>query len=72
MIDDGLGYSLAPRNDAIERLMGQQIGGVGPSDGGVDWAFGRKWGLGLRPGRVTTRLFPITSEGFPNLPPEEV
>ncbi|MCR9086858.1 MAG: DUF3363 domain-containing protein [Rhodobacteraceae bacterium] len=29
MIDDGLGFSLVPRNDALERGIGQQIGGVG-------------------------------------------
>ncbi|MBW4708258.1 DUF3363 domain-containing protein [Roseobacter sp. YSTF-M11] len=47
MIDNGLGFSLVPWNGALERRMGQQIGGVGLPGGGVDWAFGRKRGLGL-------------------------
>ncbi len=47
MIDDGFGFSLVPWNDALERRMGQQIAGVGMPGGGVNWAFGRKRGLGL-------------------------
>jgi len=47
MIDNGLGFSLVPWSDALERRMGQQIGGVGLPGGGMDWAFGRKRGLGL-------------------------
>ena len=47
MIDNGLGFSLVPWNDALERRLGQQIGGIGLPGGGVDWAFGRKRGLGL-------------------------
>lgn len=47
MIDNGLGFSLVPWNDALERRIGQQIGGIGLPGGGVDWAFGRKRGLGL-------------------------
>ena len=47
MIDNGLGFSLVPWNDALERRIGQQIGGIGLPGGGVNWAFGRKRGLGL-------------------------
>lgn len=47
MIDNGLGFSLVPWNDALERRLGQQIAGVGLSGGSVDWVFGRKRGLGL-------------------------
>lgn len=47
MIDNGLGFSLVPWNEALELRIGQQIGGVGLQGGGVDWSFGRKRGLGL-------------------------
>ncbi|MCE8517198.1 relaxase/mobilization nuclease and DUF3363 domain-containing protein [Ruegeria pomeroyi] len=47
MIDNGMGFSLVPWNDALERRMGQQIAGVGMPGGGIDWSFGRKRGLGL-------------------------
>lgn len=47
MIDNGMGFSLVPWNDALERRLGQQIAGIGLPGGGVDWAFGRKRGLGL-------------------------
>lgn len=47
MIDSGMGFSLVPWNDALERRLGQQIAGIGMPGGGVDWSFGRKRGLGL-------------------------
>lgn len=47
MIDDGLGFQLVPWTPSIERQLGQHVAGVGRSDGGVDWSFGRKRGLGL-------------------------
>jgi hypothetical protein len=47
MIDNGMGFSLVPWNDALERRLGQQIAGMGLPGGGVDWAFGRRRGLGL-------------------------
>jgi len=47
MIDNGMGFSLVPWNDALERRIGQQIAGVGMPGGGVDWVLGRKRGLGL-------------------------
>ena len=47
MIDNGMGFSLVPWNDALERRMGHQIAGVGLPGSGADWVFGRKRGLGL-------------------------
>ncbi|MGX9943106.1 relaxase/mobilization nuclease domain-containing protein [Bradyrhizobium denitrificans] len=47
MIDDGLGFRLVPWTPSIEKHIGQQISGVARADGGVDWSFGRKRGLGL-------------------------
>ena len=47
MIDDGLGFRLAPWTPSIEKHIGQHISGVARADGGVDWSFGRQRGLGL-------------------------
>ncbi|HWM82015.1 MAG TPA: DUF3363 domain-containing protein [Pseudolabrys sp.] len=47
MIDDGLGFKLVPWTPSIEKHIGQHISGVARTDGGVDWSFGRKRGLGL-------------------------
>lgn len=47
MIDDGLGFKLVPWTPSLEKHIGQHISGVARSDGGVDWSFGRKRGLGL-------------------------
>jgi len=47
MIDDGLGFQLVPWTPSLERQLGQHVSGVARSDGGVDWSFGRKRGLGL-------------------------
>ncbi|WP_157016619.1 relaxase/mobilization nuclease domain-containing protein [Mesorhizobium xinjiangense] len=47
MIDDGLGFQLVPWTPSLERQLGQHISGVARKDGGVDWSFGRKRGLGL-------------------------
>lgn len=47
MIDDGLGFKLVPWTPSIEKHIGQHISGVARADGGVDWSFGRKRGLGL-------------------------
>jgi len=47
MIDDGLGFSLVPWSPSLERRLSQQVFGIARSDGGVDWSFGRKRGLGL-------------------------
>lgn len=47
MIDDGLGFQLVPWSPSLERHLGQHVSGVARGDGGVDWSFGRKRGLGL-------------------------
>ncbi|MHC1548023.1 relaxase/mobilization nuclease domain-containing protein [Phyllobacterium sp. K27] len=47
MIDDGLGFKLVPWTPSIDKHIGQHISGVARGDGGVDWSFGRKRGLGL-------------------------
>ncbi|WP_118137583.1 VirD2 family relaxase/mobilization nuclease [Oceanicella sp. SM1341] len=47
MIDDGLGFQLVPWTPSIEKQLGKHISGVARNDGGIDWSFGRKRGLGL-------------------------
>ncbi len=47
MIDDGLGFSLVPWTPSLDNQIGKHISGVMRGDGGVDWSFGRKRGLGL-------------------------
>ncbi len=47
MVDDGLGFKLGPWTPSIEKHLGQHVSGVARTDGGVDWSFGRKRGLGL-------------------------
>ena len=47
MIDDGLGFQLVPWTPSFEKQLGKHISGVARSDGGIDWSFGRKRGLGL-------------------------
>ncbi|MBZ9683929.1 relaxase/mobilization nuclease and DUF3363 domain-containing protein [Mesorhizobium sp. CO1-1-2] len=47
MIDDGLGFQLVPWSPSLEKQLGQHVSGVMRSDGGIDWSFGRKRGLGL-------------------------
>ncbi|PNG24661.1 relaxase/mobilization nuclease domain-containing protein [Methylocella silvestris] len=47
MIDDGLGFQLVPWSPSLERQLGRHVSGVARGDGGVDWDFGRKRGLGL-------------------------
>ncbi|ABD56440.1 DUF3363 domain-containing protein [Jannaschia sp. CCS1] len=46
MVDDGLGFSLVPWNDALEQRIGRQVSGVGMPGGGIDWTFERQRGLG--------------------------
>jgi uncharacterized protein DUF3363 len=46
MIDDGLGFSLVPWQQVLERRIGQHIAGI-VREGGIEWSFGRKPGLGL-------------------------
>jgi type IV secretory pathway VirD2 relaxase len=47
MIDDGLGFQLVPWTPSLEKQLGRHISGVARDDGGIDWSFGRKRGLGL-------------------------
>ena len=46
MIDDGLGLSLVPWQQMLNRRIGQYIAGIA-HEAGVEWTFGRKRGLGL-------------------------
>lgn len=47
MIDDGLGFQLIPWSPSLEKHLGQHVAGLIRSDGGIDWSFARKRGLGL-------------------------
>ena len=47
MIDDGLGFRLVPWSPSLERNLGKHVSGLVRVDGGVEWSFGRKRGLGL-------------------------
>jgi hypothetical protein len=47
MIDDGLGFQLVPWSPSLEKQIGRHASGDARDDGGVDWDFGRKRGLGL-------------------------
>jgi type IV secretory pathway VirD2 relaxase len=47
MIDDGMGFQLAPWRPALEQQLGRQVGGVIVPGRNVDWSFGRKRGLGI-------------------------
>ncbi|MFN8994807.1 MAG: DUF3363 domain-containing protein, partial [Pseudomonadota bacterium] len=47
MIDNGLGFQLVPWTPSLEKQLGRHVSGVARDDGGIDWSFGRKRGLGL-------------------------
>jgi len=47
MLDDGLGFQLVPWTPALEKHLGRHVSGVVRTDGGIDWSFARKRGLGL-------------------------
>ncbi|PKU22940.1 relaxase/mobilization nuclease domain-containing protein [Telmatospirillum siberiense] len=47
MIDDGLGFQLVPWSPSLEKQLGRHVSGVMRDDGGINWGFGRKRGLGL-------------------------
>lgn len=47
MIDDGLGFQLVPWTRGLEERLGQEVRGVVSQGGGIDWALGRKRGIGL-------------------------
>ena len=45
--DGALGFQLVPWSPSLEKHLGRDVTGVARGDGGVDWDFGRKLGLGL-------------------------
>ena len=45
--DGTLGFQLVPWSPSLEKHLGRDVAGVARGDGGVDWDFGRKRGLGL-------------------------
>jgi type IV secretory pathway VirD2 relaxase len=47
MIDDGLSFQLVPWRPALEQQLGRRVAGIMLPNGGVDWGFGPKRGLGL-------------------------
>ncbi|MFG1370836.1 DUF3363 domain-containing protein [Xanthobacter oligotrophicus] len=47
MIDDGMGFQLVPWQPVLEKRINQHITGTMRDDGGIEWGFGRKRGLGL-------------------------
>jgi len=47
MIDDGMGFQLVPWSPSLEKQLGRHVSGVARDDGGIDWSFGRKRGLGM-------------------------
>ncbi|MGO4339330.1 relaxase/mobilization nuclease domain-containing protein [Labrys sp. KB_33_2] len=47
MLDDGLGFQLVPWSPSVEKQLGKHVSGVARDDGGIDWSFGRKRGLGF-------------------------
>ncbi|SOB87146.1 Type IV secretory pathway, VirD2 components (relaxase) [Sphingomonas guangdongensis] len=47
MIDNGMGFQLVPWTPSLDRQLGQHVSGLARPDGGVDWSFARKRGLGL-------------------------
>ena len=47
MIDDGLGFRLVPWASTLEQQLGRQVSGIVRDGGAIDFALGRKRGLGL-------------------------
>ncbi len=47
MIDDGLGFQLVPWTPSLEKHLDRHVSGVARADGGIDWSFARKRGIGL-------------------------
>lgn len=45
--DGGLGFALDPWQPVLDKRIGRHISGIMLDNGGVDWSFGRKRGLGL-------------------------
>lgn len=46
MIDDGLGFQLVPWTPSVEKHLGKHISGIARGNGGVDWDFSRRRGIG--------------------------
>ncbi|MCA0050645.1 DUF3363 domain-containing protein [Mesorhizobium sp. B283B1A] len=46
MIDDGVGFQLVPWQPALDKRIGQHIGGLVRETGGIEWSFGRNGGSG--------------------------
>jgi type IV secretory pathway VirD2 relaxase len=47
MIEDGLGFQLVPWTRGLEGRLGQEVRGAISPGGGVEWAFGKRRGIGL-------------------------
>ena len=47
MIDDGIGFQLVPWQPVLDKHIGQHVTGIVRSEGGIEWGFGRKQGLGI-------------------------
>ena len=47
MLDDGFGFQLVPWSPSLEQHLGRHVSGVARGDGGIDWSFARKRGIGL-------------------------
>jgi hypothetical protein len=47
MIDDGIGFQLAPWQPVLDKRIGEYITGTVRDAGGIEWSFGRKRGLGI-------------------------
>jgi type IV secretory pathway VirD2 relaxase len=47
MIDDGIGFQLVPWTPSLEKHLDRHVSGITRADGGIDWSFARKRGIGL-------------------------
>jgi len=47
MLDDGLGFQLVPWSPSLEQHLGRHVSGMARGDGGIDWSFTRKRGIGI-------------------------
>jgi hypothetical protein len=47
IIDNGHGFSLVPWQPVLDQRIGKHLTGIVRGDGGIEWNFGRKLGLGL-------------------------
>jgi hypothetical protein len=66
MIDDGLGFSLAPWSPSLHQQLGKQVSGIAMPGGGIDWNFGRQRGLGCSffKGQIHSHHRPQTWRGL--------